>query len=131
MKVAEPEILRLVYYYGVGVGYVQSVLYQRGTQHHVVVAAHEVEHYVLEMARFHLTVGYAYLHVGHEAVEYLIDGIKLLDPVVQEEQLSSAVEFVVYYALYLLLVEKYDFGLHRNAVRRGSVDYAEVPRPEK
>ena len=126
MQVAKAEILRLVDYHGVGVGYVQTVLYEGGAQHHVVVSPHEVQHYVLQLPGLHLPVGDAYLHVRYKPVQYLVYGIQLLDPVVKEEELPATVELIVYYALYLLFIEKDYLGLHRNAVGRGSVYYAEV-----
>ena len=41
----------------------------------------------------------------------------------EEKYLSAPVEFIFQDALDFFLVEKDDFGLNRNAVRRGRIDY--------
>ena len=51
--------------------------------------------------------------------------------VMEEKHLSATVEFVVYYALYFVLVEEYYFGLYRDTVGRGRVDYTQVTGTQK
>ena len=126
VQVAQAEVLGLVDDDGVGVRDVQSVLYDGGAEHHVVVPAHEVQHLVFQHLGLHLPVGNADLHVGHQPVEDLLDGRQFLYLVVQEEYLPAAVEFVIDYGTDFLLVEEHYLRLHRDAVGRRGVDDAEV-----
>ena len=126
MKVAQSYVLRLVYDDGVSVGDVQAVFDDGRAEQDIIIAPDEREHLILEGFGFHLPVGGANLGVRHQAVEYFLDMGEFLDLVVQEEYLPAAVEFVVDDALYFRFLEEYDFGLHRNAVRRRGVDDAEV-----
>ena len=66
---------------------------------------------------------HAYLHVRHQAVEDFLNGTQLLHFVVKEENLAAAVQFIVYNALYLFLVEEDNLSLNRDAVWRRSLDY--------
>ena len=75
MQVAETEILSLVDDDGVGVRYVQSVLYNGGTEHHIVVTAYKLKQYVFHLSGFHLSVGNAYLDVRKQTVKYFVDGV--------------------------------------------------------
>ena len=69
MKVTQADILSLVHYDGVGVGDVKAVLYDSGTQKHVIVSPHEGEHPVFKHLGFHLAVCHAYFHIGYQPVE--------------------------------------------------------------
>ena len=72
-----------------------------------------------------------YLHIRHQPVENFIYGIQFLHLVVKEEYLASPVQLVIYYALYLLFVEKDYFGLCGYPVGRRGVNYRKVPGAEK
>ena len=49
----------------------------------------------------------------------------------KEEDLSSPVQLVIYYAFYLIFVEQYNLGLGGYPVRRRSVYYGKVPGAQK
>ena len=66
---------------------------------------------------------HAYLHVRHQAVEDFLNGTQLLHFVVKEENLASAVEFIIDYALYLFLVEEDNLRLDRDTVWWRGLDY--------
>ena len=126
MKVAQTYILCLIDYDGIGVGDVETVLYYGCTEQHVVIAPYKLEHTVLKFLRFHLAVGDAYLHVGNQAVQNLVNGREFLYLVMQEEYLSAALEFVVDDTLDFVLIEQNDLSLDGDSVGRRSVDDAEV-----
>jgi hypothetical protein len=72
-----------------------------------------------------------YLHVRDEPVKNIMDGLQFLYPVVHEEQLTSAMKFILYYLLHLVMIEQHDLRLHRNSVRRRSIDDGKVSRSKK
>ena len=74
---------------------------------------------------------YADACVRNQTVENLLYVREFLHLVMKEEHLAAPVEFVVDDAPDLSLVEKDNFRLHRDTVRRRGVDYAEVPRTQK
>ena len=74
---------------------------------------------------------YAYFHIRYKPVQDIMDGLKFLHPVMDEEYLSSSVEFIAYDLLDLIMVKKHYFRLYRNPVRRRSIDYRKVARTQK
>ena len=64
-------------------------------------------------------MGDADTHVRDKPVEDVLNGRQLLHFIMEEEDLSAAVEFVAENGFDFLLVEENDFRLDRNAVRRG------------
>ena len=127
MKVTEADILRLVHQDSIGIGNIQAVFYDGGAKKKVVVSSHKCEHPVFQLLGFHLPVRHAYLHIRNQAVQDIVDGGKFLHFVVQEENLASTVEFVVEDALDFGFVEKDNFRLDGNAVRRRGLDDGKVP----
>ena len=67
-------------------------------------------------------MGDTYLHIRYDAVQDIIDGLQFLHFVVQEKDLSAAVQFIVYDALEFRLVEKDDFRLYRDSVGWRRID---------
>ena len=131
MQVAQAYVLGLVDDDGVGVGDVQAVLDDGGAEQDVVVAPDEVQDAVFQFLSLHLAVGHADAGVGQQAVQDVVDRGQFLHLVVQEEHLAAAVQFVVDYAAYLILVEEYYFGLDGDAVGRGCLDYGQVAGAEQ
>ena len=127
MEIAQTYVLCLIDEYGVGVWNIETVFYYGCAEQQVIFPLHESKYLVFKHLCLHLTVGHAYPHIRNQPVEYVVYAIQFLNPVVQEEYLSVAVQFVIDYAAYLFLVEEYDFGLNGNPVRRGSVYYGKVP----
>ena len=74
---------------------------------------------------------YANLHVRYQAVQDVVDGRQFLYLVVQEKQLSAAVEFVIDDALDFGLVKEDDLRLDGDAVGRRRLDDGQVPRPQQ
>ncbi len=69
--------------------------------------------------------------IRHQTVQNVIYGLEFLHPVMQEEDLSSTVQLVVYDTFYFFFIEKDNLCLHRNPVRRRSVYDGKVTRAEK
>ena len=131
MQVAQADVLRLVYYYGIGIRNVQTVLYDRRAEKHVIVPCHEVKYLVFKYFSLHLTMRYTYLHVRHKPVQDVMHRLKFLYPVVDEEQLSASSQFIIDYLLYLVVVEKHDFRLDRDPVWRRGIDDGKVAGSQK
>ena len=75
---------------------VEPRLDDRGRAQHVVVAAQELEHDLLELAVAHLAVGDADAHLGHQPAQLLRRLVDRLDAVVQEERLAPALVLAPY-----------------------------------
>ena len=71
-------------------------------------------------------MGYAYFHIRHQTGQDFRDCRKFLHFVVKEEDLATAVEFVVDDALDFFFVEEYYFCLDGDAVWRRGVDDAQI-----
>ena len=67
-----------------------------------------------------------YLHVRDEPMKDIMDGLQFLYPVVKEEKLSSPVELIPYYLLYLVMIKEHYLCLDRDPVRRRSADDRKV-----
>ncbi len=74
---------------GVRLRDVEARLDDRRRAEHVVIAAQELEHDLLELPVAHLPVGHADAHLGHEPAQLLGRLVDRLDPVVQEERLPA------------------------------------------
>ena len=131
MQVAQADVLRLVDDDRVGVRDVKTVLDYRGAKKHIVIPTDEIQHPVLQLLGFHLTMSHTNLHVRHKPVQNLVNRRKFLHFIMYEEELSATVEFIIDYAPDLILVEQDYLGLRRNPVRRGSVDDGQIPGPEQ
>jgi len=58
-------------------------------------------------------------------------GENIFNPVVDEKDLPSSLQFGVDYIGYHLVIKINHFGIDRLAVGWRSIDYGEIPRPEK
>ena len=131
MQVAQAYVLRLIYYYSIGIRNVKSALYDGGTEKHVIVSGHEVQDLVLQNLSFHLTMSHTYLHVRHEPMEDIMDGLEFLHPVMNKEYLPSPVKLIPYYLLKFIVIKKHYLRLYRNPVWRRSTDYRKVTCSQK
>ena len=131
MQVAKTDVLRLVDDYSVGIRNIETALDDRSTEEHVIIPCHELKNLVFKNLRFHLAMSHAYLHIRHYPVQDIMDGLKFLHPVMDEEYLSSPVEFISDDLPDLIIVKEHDFSLHRNPVRRRSRDYRQVSRTQE
>ena len=93
VELGEPEAVRAGNDEGVGVGYVQSVLDDRGAYENLSPALHETGHGTVQRTGPHLSVGHVDGRVAQEPAHPLGGRLDRLDPVVQKEDLAAAVEF--------------------------------------
>ncbi len=65
MKSAQTDVLRLVYYYSVGIRHIKTVLYDGRAKQHVIISCHEIQYLVFQYLGFHLSMSHTNLHVRH------------------------------------------------------------------
>ena len=126
MEIAQTNILSLVYDDRVCIRYVKSILNDGGTQQHIIITCHEVKNLVLKNFCFHLSMSHTYLHIRYKPVKYIMNRLKLFNPVMYKEYLSSPVQFIIDYLLHLIMIEEHYFRLDWNTVRRRSIYYGKV-----
>ena len=101
---------------GIGIGYVDTILYDGGGDEHVVVVVHEAHDDLLQLLGRHLSVPDADTGIGHAARDEGGQLGKVLYAVVDEEELSVAAELEVHRLAYNLLIEGVHLGLYGIAV---------------
>ena len=69
------------------------------------------------------------LHVRNQPMQDIVNGREFFHLVMQEEDLSAPVQLVMEDALDFLFVEKDDFRLDGNPVRRRRIDDGKVTGP--
>ena len=131
MQIAQSEILSLVNYNSIGIRNIQSVFYNGSTQEHIIITLHKIHHLVFKLLRIHLSMRHTYLHIRNYPVKNIIHPLKFLHLVMQEENLTSAIQLIIDYIPDFILIEEYDLCLNRNPVRWWSADNRKVSRPKK
>ena len=126
MQVAQAETVGIVYYYGVGIGYVYAVLYNGCREQNVVVVVDEAQHNLLKLLGLHLSVAYSHPCVGHILVDKLLDVVQSADAVVHEEHLSVAAQLEVDGIGYHLVAEGGQLCGHGIAIWRRCAHDAHV-----
>ena len=91
MKIAQTEVLRVVDYYSVAVGNVDSTLNDGGAEQHVIFMLHKVEHGAFNLLSTHFSVGNDHTCCRHTADDEMLYVVKILDIVVDEKHLSATV----------------------------------------
>ncbi len=131
MQLAEAEILCVVYDDGVDVGHIDTRLDDGGGQQHVIVVVGEIYDCLLKFAGGHLPVGHQGAGVGHHSLHHLLELVKPLDAVVDDEHLAVASHLEVDGLGQELVGEGAHGGQHRVAVGGRGVDVAEVAGPHE
>ena len=126
MQVAQAEVVCLIDDDGIGIGYVDAVLYDRGGYEHVVVVVDEAHDDLLQLLGRHLSVPDTHTGIGHIACDECRQLGKVLYAVVDDEELSVAAELKVHRLADNLLVEGVHLGLYGIAVGRWSLYDAQV-----
>ena len=131
MQFTQTEILSLIYDDCIGIGNVKAAFNDSGAQQQIVVTLYEIEHLLLQFLRRHLSVRHTNLHIRDYPVKDIIHGRQFMHLVVKEENLPSAIQFIIYDIPYFFFIEKNNLRLHRNPVRRGSTDDGKIPRLQR
>ena len=126
MKVAQTEVLRLIYYNGIGVRNVYTAFYYGCSKKYVVIVINEIENNLLKFLRLHLPVTYTYTAIRYISFYQSLQLRKVLYAVVHKEHLTVAAHLEVYSLGYYLLVESMNLGLYRISVRRWCLNYRQV-----
>ena len=126
MQIAQAEHMRLIDYHGVGVRDIYAVFYYRSRYQDIIITSYEIQHPVFQKRRLHLPVAGYGLGLRTNAVYHLFQGRQVLNSVMDEENLSSAIQLVVYCFPYVIFIEIYDLSLYRKPVWRRSVDDGKV-----
>ena len=90
---------------GVGIGDIDTILYDRGGDEHVIVVVDKAEDDLLQLLRRHLSVTDTYAGIGHIARDESRQLGKVLYAVVDEEELTIAAKLEVDRLAYDLLIE--------------------------
>ena len=90
----KPEIIGVVDYHGVHVGYIDPVLDDRGRDENGIFFVHELVHNLFQLGRLHLPVRDDHADLGNDLFKHRLDRINGLDPVVDEEHLPSPVDLL-------------------------------------
>ena len=90
MQVAQPVVLRIIYYYSVHIRHVDATLDNGGCQQHVIVMVSEVDNALFQLLGRHLPMSDHYSRVGHQAVYHSFEVEKRFNAIVDKEYLSVA-----------------------------------------
>ena len=126
VKVAKPEVLRAVDDDGVGVGDVNTALYDGGADEHVIVVVGEAEDDFLQLLGGHLSVAHHHSGIGHILAHKGFQVGQIGDSVIDKIHLAVAAHFKVYGLGYGLGVEGANLCVYGIAVGRRCLYDAEV-----
>ena len=104
VQLGEPEVIGAVDQDRVGARDVDAVLDDGGGDQHVELAAHERAHRLLDLHLGHLAVADRDLGAGREAAQPVGQHLKLVDAIVQHEDLPAARELPVQRVLQDLVI---------------------------
>ena len=131
MKGGKPEAMGVVYYYGVGIAYVHTVLHNRCRNQHVVVVVYKSHYHLLKLFGLHLPVTYCHTRIGNIFVDKRCQFGKAAYAVVDEKHLSVAAHLKVYGIAYHILVKRVHLRADGIAVWRRCLYDAHVTRAHK
>lgn len=69
VQVAQAEVVRLIDDDGVGIGDVDTVLHDRGSDEHIVVVVYKAHDNLFQLLGGHLSVSYAHTCIGYIACD--------------------------------------------------------------
>ena len=121
----------VVYYNGVGIGYVDTVLHNGCREQYIVIIIHESHENLLQFVRVHLSVTYRHTGVGHIFVYEICYLRQIGYAVVDKINLSVAAHLEVYRVGYYLMTEGCKFRLYRITVWWRSAYDAHIARSHK
>ncbi len=110
----------------VGVGEVETALDDRRAEQYVHPRLGEVDHNLLQLSLVHLAVGDDDPRFRHELLQPLAHNMNTLHPVVDEEDLTAAVELAQDGHANAAVIGFPDVRFHGQAFRRRGVDDADV-----
>ena len=128
VQLRQAEVLGVVDDDGVYARHVHAALDDGGGEQHVVVVGGEIDDGLFKFLGRHLAVGHDGAGVGDEAPDHVLELVKALDAVVDQEHLAPARHLEVYGLGHELVVHRGDGGDDGIAVGRRGGDGAEVAR---
>src|SRR5690606_30820641 len=131
MKLRQSEAVRAVDDDGVGVRDVEPVLDDVRADEYVKPAFDEIQHHLLQIGGFHLPVSRSDAHVRHDESQHRGDLVDGLHPIVDEENLASAADFVQDGVADEVLVEGVDLRFDGLPVRRRRGDDGQIARAQQ
>ena len=111
---------------GVGIGYVNTILYDGCREQHVIVVVLEIEDNLLQFLRLHLSVAYGNTCVRHVLMYQLADALQVVDARIDEIHLTVARHLEVYGVCNNLSTKGMYLRLDGIAVGRRCLDDAQV-----
>ena len=126
MQVAQTKILRLVYYYGIGIRNVYTTFDYGCCQKYIVIIIYEIEDNLFKFLRLHLPVTYTYTAIRYVSFYQSLQLNKVLYAVVHKEHLTVTAHLEIYSLGYNLLVESMYLCLYRISVWRRCLYHGKV-----
>ena len=129
VQLRQAELVGATDEYGVGGGHVNAGLDDGGAQQNIETLCHKVAHHALQLTLWHLAVGNGYARLGQDFFELLAAVLNGFDLVVQEIDLSAALQFTQHgFANHTAV-----FAAHKSLdgqppLRRGG-DHGKIPQP--
>ncbi len=120
VQFAEAEVVGVVDYYGVDIGYVDAAFDNGGRKQDIVVVGHEIGYGFLEFLRWHLPVCHHCAGIGNKPADHGLEVVEPFDARVDEEHLASAGYLEVQGLGHKLVGQYVDTGNNRVAVGRRS-----------
>ena len=127
MKVAQTEVLRLIYNNSIGIGNIDSVLDNTGSYQYIIIARHKIEYPVFQFLRLHLPVSDARLYSGANPFQDILYRQNVFHPIMNEIHLAAPFHFKINYISYRFFIKIDDFRLYRKPVRRRGIDNRKIP----
>src|SRR5579875_4161037 len=130
VELGQPEVVGAIDYDSVGVGNIQPRFHYRRADQDVDAVVDKVVHHDFQLPFLHLPVSDRDLSLGHQRAQMTRHVFDVLDPVMDEEHLTAAVEFAQDDLADEAIVEIGDVGMNRLAVHRRGLDDGQVANPQ-
>ena len=113
---------------GVGIRYVDTVLYDSSREQHIIVVIREVENNLFQLLRLHLSMTYCNTGIGNVLLYDLGYVFKIGNSIVDKINLTITGHLEVYSLRQNLGRESMYLGLYGITVRRRSLDNTKIAR---
>ena len=111
---------------GIGIGDVETRFDDGGTEQQVAFAVHEAKHHLLQFMLSHLSMPHSYFGLRHQLRQQFRSFGNSLDPVMDEENLSTATQFAQHRFTDQLFGEAGHDRFDRQAIHRRRINDREV-----
>jgi len=131
VKIGQAVVVGLVDENRVGVGDVQAALDDRRRHQHIDLAAHELQHRLFQLVASHLAMRHRDPHFGDNTLNAIRDFLNVLHTVMDEIDLSLAVQLAQNRVADQLVIEADDARFDGKPIWRRSFQIANVADAEQ